>query len=70
LNHEASSVSTFGVDVVDDSSVAALASDQGAVLSVRPERLLMALMYGLAVRCKRFSQVVRSGLASIYPAFD
>jgi hypothetical protein len=27
-------------------------------------------MYGPAVRCKRFVDLVLSGLASMYPAFD
>jgi hypothetical protein len=36
--------------------------------SVEPAR--MTLMYGPAVRCKRFVDLVVSGLASMYPAFD
>jgi len=33
------------------------------------ETTRMTLMYGPAVRCKRFVELV-SGLASMYPAFD
>jgi hypothetical protein len=37
--------------------------------SVRVFRVLTH-MYGPAVRCKRFVDLVVSGLASMYPAFD